>query len=267
MNRGIYPTADSGRTWQTGGMPATDVELVRQAWAAFSRGDVDAAVSTLASQVRWHAFDDEEGGCRDREQATAFIRQTLADGIRVEATDVRPAGGRVLVVVRFWQAAGSEEQPELHGEVVTVRDGKVVEIAVYPNVTDAAKAVGQLWSGSSDGPVPDEMEVSSRSRRPVVELLYFDGCLSHERLLPTVQRLVAEAGAELQVRAVETLEAAEIERFLGSPTLRVNGVDVDPGAGERDDFGLKCRIYRSEEGQSGVPPEAWIRAALDRATA
>ena len=102
----------------------------------------------------------------------------------------------------------------------------------------------------------------------MVELLYFDGCPSHERLLPTVRRLVAEAGAELQVRAVETLEAAEIERFLGSPTLRVNGVDVDPGAGERDDFGLKCRIYRSEEeGQSGVPPEAWISAALDRATA
>lgn len=73
-----------------------------------------------------------------------------------------------------------------------------------------------------------------------------------------------QAGADLQVRAVETPEAAETERFLGSPTLRVDGVDVDPGAAERDDFGLKCRIYRSDEGQTGVPPEAWIRAALER---
>jgi hypothetical protein len=110
-------------------------------------------------------------------------------------------------------------------------------------------------------------EDATPERPPVVELLYFDGCPSHERLLPTVERIVGRAGAELGVRAVETLEAAEAERFLGSPTLRVNGIDVDPGAAERIDFGLKCRIYRSEEGQSGVPPEAWIRAALDRAQA
>lgn len=102
----------------------------------------------------------------------------------------------------------------------------------------------------------------SATRPPVVELLYFDGCLSHERLLPTVQRLAAQAGADLRERAVETLEAAEAERFLGSPTLRVNGADVDPSASGRTDFGLKCRIYRADEGQSGVPPEAWIRASL-----
>ena len=103
------------------------------------------------------------------------------------------------------------------------------------------------------------------ARRPVVELLYFDGCPSHARLLPVVERLAGEAGAELHVRAVETLEAAEAERFLGSPTLRVDGRDVEPYAEAREDFGLKCRIYRSDEGQAGVPPEGWIRDALDPA--
>ena len=97
-----------------------------------------------------------------------------------------------------------------------------------------------------------------------VELLFFEGCPSHERLLPTVERLADEAGAELRVREIATPEIAETERFLGSPTVRVDGVDVEPGAGARDDFGLKCRIYRSAEGQAGVPPEAWIRTALER---
>jgi hypothetical protein len=70
----------------------------------------------------------------------------------------------------------------------------------------------------------------------------------------------------LVLRAVDTPEDAERERFLGSPTVRVNGRDVDPGAGERTDYGLKCRIYRStEDGQSHVPPESWIRRALDAA--
>jgi len=96
-----------------------------------------------------------------------------------------------------------------------------------------------------------------------VEMLFFDGCPSHERLLPRVRELADEADAELVLRRVETSEEAERERFLGSPTVRVDGRDVDPGASERTDYGLKCRIYRSQQlGQSPLPPEQWIRAAL-----
>jgi hypothetical protein len=98
-----------------------------------------------------------------------------------------------------------------------------------------------------------------------VELLYFSDCPSYERLLPRLRELVAQAGgnpAAIETRRVESTEAAEHDRFLGSPTVRINGQDVDPGAANRDDFGLKCRIYRSEEGQSSEPPERWIRAAL-----
>ncbi len=103
-------------------------------------------------------------------------------------------------------------------------------------------------------------------QNPTIELFYFDGCPSHERLLPIVVRLADQTGAALLLRCVETPEAAETERFLGSPTVRVNGVDVDPTASERTDFGLKCRIYRSNEGQSPLPPERWMHAALKRGT-
>jgi hypothetical protein len=98
-----------------------------------------------------------------------------------------------------------------------------------------------------------------------VELLYFDGCPSHERLLPSLRDLVAEHGAELEQRHVRTLEQAAEERFLGSPSVRVNGVDVEPGASNRTDFGLKCRLYRSSDGQSGLPPRGWIEHALREA--
>jgi len=96
-----------------------------------------------------------------------------------------------------------------------------------------------------------------------VELVFFEGCPSHERLLPRLRELAAEAGAELVLRRVETPQEAERDRFLGSPTVRVDGRDVEPGASARTDYGLKCRIYRAEElGQSPLPPERWIRAAL-----
>jgi hypothetical protein len=96
-----------------------------------------------------------------------------------------------------------------------------------------------------------------------VEMVFFDGCPSHEQLLPRLRELAAEAGAEVILRRVETPQEAERERFLGSPTVRVDGRDVDPGASARRDYGLKCRIYRSGElGQSPLPPERWIRVAL-----
>ncbi|MGI8557177.1 MAG: DF family (seleno)protein [Solirubrobacteraceae bacterium] len=98
-----------------------------------------------------------------------------------------------------------------------------------------------------------------------VEILYFDGCPSFAELLPRVREIVIESGGdagEIELRAVETVEAADAARFLGSPTVRVNGLDVDPTAAGREDFGLKCRIYRSDEGQAPTPPDAWIRAAI-----
>lgn len=97
-----------------------------------------------------------------------------------------------------------------------------------------------------------------------IELLFLEGCPGHERLLPRMRELAEHAGGELLLRRVETAAEAERERFLGSPTVRVNGRDVDPDAGARTDYGLKCRIYRPDHrGHSQLPPEEWIRAALE----
>jgi hypothetical protein len=97
-----------------------------------------------------------------------------------------------------------------------------------------------------------------------VELLYFDGCPSYARILPRLEELVAQTGVEveLELRRVESPEAAVAERFLGSPTVRVDGRDVDPDAAARTDFGLKCRLYRTPEGLRGTPPEDQVLAAL-----
>jgi hypothetical protein len=99
-----------------------------------------------------------------------------------------------------------------------------------------------------------------------VGLLYFEGCPSHARFAPRLRDLVAEADptAEVIERRVETHGDAEIEGFLGSPTVRIDGQDIDPTAHDRTDFGLKSRLYRHEGAHSGEPPEAWVRAALER---
>jgi hypothetical protein len=106
-------------------------------------------------------------------------------------------------------------------------------------------------------------------RRPRVEILYFDGCPDHEPARALVERVATELQVEPAIELVEVGEpgaAAEL-RFLGSPTIRVDGRDVEPGAEERDEFVLSCRVYRSEQGLAGQPDEEWIRAALGGAAA
>jgi hypothetical protein len=97
-----------------------------------------------------------------------------------------------------------------------------------------------------------------------IEVLYFDGCPSTDTFLPRLRELLAHAGAEdrLELRRVETIEAAERERFLGSPSVRIDGRDIEPGADDRTDYGMNCRLYRTEGGMRGEPPEEWVLAAL-----
>ena len=99
-----------------------------------------------------------------------------------------------------------------------------------------------------------------------LEVLYFDGCPGHQQLMPALRKLAAAHGLALIQRRIDSAARAERERFLGSPSVRVDGVDVEPDAHQRTDFGLKCRLYRSPDGQSDRPPQRWIERALQRAT-
>jgi hypothetical protein len=100
----------------------------------------------------------------------------------------------------------------------------------------------------------------------LVELLYFDGCPGIDRVLPVVAPLAEAVAARVVQRRVEPLPEADAQRFLGSPTVRVDGVDVEPGAEQRSDYGLKCRLYQTAAGLIGVPEEEWVRDALQHAT-
>jgi hypothetical protein len=94
-----------------------------------------------------------------------------------------------------------------------------------------------------------------------VELFYWAGCPSY----PEAQELLEDvlAGAEdVVIREVTSQEEAEALRFPGSPTIRVDDVDVDAeGASSRP--ALNCRIYRLPDGRvSPVPSREMLEAAL-----
>jgi ketosteroid isomerase-like protein len=125
-------------------MTGTDVQRLREAWAAFSRGDVDAVADVLDPDVRWYGAGDPdaEGACHSRDQAMAFIRRSVADGVHVELLDLRDAGEHLVAIIQGHNPPEWNEPREPHGEVITVRDGKVTEMVVYPTVDEALAAAG-----------------------------------------------------------------------------------------------------------------------------
>ncbi len=99
-----------------------------------------------------------------------------------------------------------------------------------------------------------------------IDVLIFDGCPNIEPTLKRVRAAITAAQREedaiIRVVRIETDEDAQRERFLGSPSVRVDGVDVEQAARARTDFGLQCRVYSVGERLDGAPPVEWIGSAL-----
>jgi hypothetical protein len=128
-------------------------------------------------------------------------------------------------------------------------------------------------------------------RTPELELLWWEGCPSTQRALSELREALTELrldGAEIRLREIRTDDEAVQARFIGSPTVLIDGDDVvrpavrtgqpaaaaaranDPTASTDnpadDAFGLTCRAYRRRDGRiSPTPDPEDLRDALTRA--
>lgn len=101
-----------------------------------------------------------------------------------------------------------------------------------------------------------------------VEVLYFQGCPNHQPAVEQVRRAVSEEQVSTLVEEVEVKDADMAQQigFLGSPTIRVNGLDIEESARTARGFGLSCRTYFAAGQRSGVPSISLIRHALAEAS-
>ena len=103
---------------------------------------------------------------------------------------------------------------------------------------------------------------------PRVEFLWWEGCPSHERALAELRDAMRDVGLDPQaidVRHVGDEEEAVRFGFVGSPTVRVDGRDIQ--APRDEPAGLTCRVYRLRDGRvSPTPDPADVRDALKSAT-
>ncbi len=95
---------------------------------------------------------------------------------------------------------------------------------------------------------------------PRIQILYFRGCPHHRPTVEMTEAVLRELGVPAEIEEIEVRDEADAARlrFLGSPSVRVDGADIEPGAESRDTYGLACRLY----GTSGLPPREMLRSSL-----
>jgi len=92
-----------------------------------------------------------------------------------------------------------------------------------------------------------------------IEVISIPDCPNHHPTVDRVKALLNAEGVFAEVREVLVDSVSDVRalRFIGSPTVRVNGKDVEPLAFAQ--AAMSCRIY--EDG-SGIPPENLLRRAI-----
>ena len=113
----------------------------------------------------------------------------------------------------------------------------------------------------------DDQQPASKEKTMKVEVLYFAGCPNHAPAVTRVREMLEQERTPAAIIEIEVKDAATAQRvgFLGSPTIRVEGQDIEPSARASRAFGLTCRTYVDGGQRAGVPPSEWIRAALREA--
>ncbi len=96
-----------------------------------------------------------------------------------------------------------------------------------------------------------------------IELLWFDECPSYQEARTRLEQVLCEEGIDAVIEMIQVHDHTDAvaRKFLGSPTIRLNGIDpfAEPG---QDNFAMQCRVYRTPAGLKGTPTKEMLRAAV-----
>ncbi len=99
--------------------------------------------------------------------------------------------------------------------------------------------------------------------------MYFEDCPFYQKAEELLKEVLEETGIQVPIikKNIVDRQTAVSEQFVGSPTIRLNGEDVDPAARTSTTYNLMCRVYWIKGGFLGWPDRELIRTAILEATA
>jgi ketosteroid isomerase-like protein len=118
--------------------------MAQQVAAALAAADLSAFSDLLDPRVRWGAPDDPSPSCQSRSQVLAWYQRGRDAGARAAVCETVATGDRILVGLRV---ADLQSPREPAGEanrwqVLSVRDGRIVDIVGFDERSDAAARAG-----------------------------------------------------------------------------------------------------------------------------
>lgn len=100
-----------------------------------------------------------------------------------------------------------------------------------------------------------------------IELLWFEDCPNHDPAEGMLREVLSEQGVSDEIHRVEVpdIETGIKVKFPGSPTIRIDGNDIDPDYEDTGDYTPRCRVFMTSDGLRGLPERAWIEKAISEA--
>jgi ketosteroid isomerase-like protein len=137
-------------------MSEQNVELARTGYEALMRGDVDAVFELLAPDLSWQGWERGEGDCHNREEAMSVIKERLEEGAIGEVKEIIDIDDERIMVTTsgnpdFEERYAELGLPEGHDEIsslVTIREGKVVQMRDYKTKAEALAVVSEESGGA-----------------------------------------------------------------------------------------------------------------------
>ncbi len=215
--------------------------------AAGNREDLE---QLLDEDVYWRGEDDVE--CRGRARVGEYYAEITAHGV-LAVEDIQDGADVTDAFSHSDRLNDSDQQPHTLLQVT---------VTMIPHAPGGRPQRRCLALTIQDGLIRQIVQTVPPTR---IDVLHIDDCPHHEELLPRLRRLLADhdIDADLATTPVTSDDDAQRKKFLGSPSVRVNGRDVDPTAVDRTDFGLQCRLYRAPDNTvSGAPTDHMILDAL-----
>ena len=97
-----------------------------------------------------------------------------------------------------------------------------------------------------------------------VELLHIAECPNAQRARCLLRNTLRELNLPPEIHEIEVtyLSQAEELRFPGSPTIRIDGIDVEAALPRQESYGLSCRTYLIDGRLHGLPTQQMVRTAI-----
>ncbi len=95
-----------------------------------------------------------------------------------------------------------------------------------------------------------------------IQLFYFNGCPSWQTALANLRQVIETENLDFQVHLIKITspQQAQEERFLGSPSFRLDNVELWPETRTR--YNMSCRVYQTDQGMRGSPTAEMLREKI-----